>query len=147
MSSGDGTEGSDPADFDFVLVDGFNALGSRPDGWWRDRPAAMERLVGDLCALAARLGGETALEVCFDGRPHERVAAAGGTVVEVTFAGPGRNAADRMIAARARELGPGGHRVLVVTSDKRLLAAVKAAGASSTGSGGFVREHLRGAGG
>ncbi len=146
MSSGDSAESSDPADFDFVLVDGFNALGSRPDGWWRDRPAAMERLVGDLCALAARLGGETALEVCFDGRPHERVAAAGGGDVAVTFAGPGRNAADRMIAARARELGPG-HSVLVVTSDKRLLAAVKAAGASSTGSGGFVREHLRGAGG
>lgn len=27
-----------------VVVDGANVVGSRPDGWWRDRPAAARRL-------------------------------------------------------------------------------------------------------
>ena len=36
------------------LVDGMNVIGSRPDGWWRDRTAAMRRLTGELDALAGR---------------------------------------------------------------------------------------------
>jgi len=38
------------------LVDGMNVIGSRPDGWWRDRTAAMRRLTGDLDALARETG-------------------------------------------------------------------------------------------
>ena len=141
MASGDIPDGADPGAFDVVIVDGFNALGSRPDGWWRDRPAAMERLVGELAGLAGRLGPDVAVEVCFDGRPHERVVAAAGTGVTVSFAGPGANAADRMIAARVRELH-GERRALVVSSDKRLGAAVKAAGGETVGAGAFVRAEL-----
>ncbi len=37
-----------------VIVDAANVVGTRPDGWWRDRPAAARRLVGRLSALAAR---------------------------------------------------------------------------------------------
>jgi 8-oxo-dGTP diphosphatase len=36
-----------------VIVDGANVMGSRPDGWWRDRAGAMARLHGELVALAA----------------------------------------------------------------------------------------------
>ena len=32
------------------LVDGMNVIGSRPTGWWRDRPRAMRELVKDLNA-------------------------------------------------------------------------------------------------
>ena len=40
---------------DFTLiVDGANVMGSRADGWWRDRAGAMARLHGELAALAAR---------------------------------------------------------------------------------------------
>jgi hypothetical protein len=28
-----------------MIVDGANVVGSRPDGWWRDRPRAMITLV------------------------------------------------------------------------------------------------------
>ncbi|TVT38726.1 NUDIX domain-containing protein, partial [Amycolatopsis rhizosphaerae] len=38
-----------------LVVDGANVVGSRPDGWWRDRPAAAERL-RDRLALLARSG-------------------------------------------------------------------------------------------
>ena len=35
------------------LIDGMNLIGSRPDGWWRDRPAARRRLVVALGRFAA----------------------------------------------------------------------------------------------
>jgi hypothetical protein len=106
----------------------------------------MERLVGELAELAERLGPAVALEACFDGRPHERVLAAAGESVAVSFAGGGADAADRKIAARVRELlaGEATPRVLVVSSDKRLGAAVKAAGGETTGAGAFVRAELAG---
>ncbi|MFE0729530.1 NTP pyrophosphohydrolase [Streptomyces antibioticus] len=33
-----------------VIVDGANVVGSVPDGWWRDRPAAARRLRDHLAA-------------------------------------------------------------------------------------------------
>jgi hypothetical protein len=36
-----------------IVVDIANVMGSRPDGWWRDRPAAAVRLHTELTALAA----------------------------------------------------------------------------------------------
>jgi predicted RNA-binding protein with PIN domain len=123
-----------------LIVDGLNALGSRPDGWWRDRPAAMERLVRRLGEFADR--EEIEVEVVFDGRPHARVEDAGEDAgVSIGFASGGANAADREIAARVRaDADPAA--VVVVTSDRRLTAAVKAAGGRSVGAGGFVRRRL-----
>lgn len=37
-----------------MIVDGANVMGSRADGWWRDRAGAMTRLHEDLVRLAAR---------------------------------------------------------------------------------------------
>ncbi len=36
-----------------LIVDGANVMGSRADGWWRDRAGAMARLHGELAAVAA----------------------------------------------------------------------------------------------
>jgi hypothetical protein len=33
-----------------VIVDGANVVGSRPDGWWRDRAGAARKLAGKLSA-------------------------------------------------------------------------------------------------
>ncbi len=41
-----------------LIVDGANVIGSRPDGWWRDRGGAAMRLRDQLAALAARGIGE-----------------------------------------------------------------------------------------
>ena len=38
------------------VVDGGNVIGSRPTGWWRDRPGAMRELVEALDSLAERSG-------------------------------------------------------------------------------------------
>ncbi len=120
---------------ELLVVDGFNVLGSRPDGWWKDRPAAMRRLVERLNDLGAREG--TAILVVFDGKRHETVAAAAGDLVEVGFAPGGPNAADKVIAARVRE-HERPERTLVVSSDRRLQASVKAAGGRRIGAGEFL---------
>lgn len=99
------------------LVDGNNVMGSRPDGWWRDRAGAMQRLVTALDGLAAATGEEIA--VVFDGRDRDLEAAR----VEVTFAAH----ADDAIADRAR---PG---LTVVTSDRELAARARARGAEIVG--------------
>jgi predicted RNA-binding protein with PIN domain len=123
-----------------LIVDGLNVLGSRPDGWWRDRPAAMRRLVLRLNELATREG--TPVLVVFDGRPHKGVAAAAGPGVEVEFAPGGPDAADRVIAARVRS-HPDPAGLLVASSDRRLRNAVKAAGGRSIGAGELIRTRLR----
>jgi 8-oxo-dGTP diphosphatase len=37
-----------------IIVDGANVVGSRPDGWWRDRVGAAARLRAELVPLATR---------------------------------------------------------------------------------------------
>jgi predicted RNA-binding protein with PIN domain len=118
-----------------LIVDGMNVLGSRPDGWWRDRPAAMAGLARRLSALAADQDIE--IRVVFDGRPHRRVEAAADGI-ELGFAPGGPDAADRAILEVLRS-DPESSAIVVVTSDRRLRNAVKAAGASSVGASELLR--------
>jgi predicted RNA-binding protein with PIN domain len=115
------------------LVDGMNVVGSRPDGWWRDRAGAMRRLLGELETFAGETGDEVA--VVFDGRPFELEA---GGRVEVDFAPGGPNAADHAIAERV-EKDPDAASITVVTSDHELVERVRAAGADVVKSGAFRR--------
>ena len=119
------------------LVDGMNVIGSRPDGWWRDRPAAQRRLATELAAWAARDGEDVA--VVFDGRPHA-IDAPG---VEVAFASRrGRDAADDDIVARvAASATPAA--VRVVTSDRDLARRVGELGAQVVGPAA-LRERMAG---
>jgi predicted RNA-binding protein with PIN domain len=115
------------------LVDGMNVVGSRPDGWWRDRDGAMRRLVAELDAFAAATGEP--VTVVFDGRPRAIESAH----VDVRFAARrGPNAADDDIAALAAADGdPASLRV--VTSDAALADRVTAAGGTVVGAGAFRR--------
>ena len=111
------------------LVDGMNVIGSRPTGWWRDRPAAMRELVARLARFAARSGEH--VTVVFDGGPLTDAAPAGVTVVFASRRG--RDAADDDIAARA---APG---TTVVTSDRDLARRAGEAGAEVMTAGAFLR--------
>ena len=122
-----------------LIVDGMNVLGSRPDGWWRDRPAAMERLTRRLDGLSRREGVE--VTVVFDGREHARVSAAAGSI-EVAFAPGGRDAADGEIVRRIGA-DPDPASIVAITSDRRLRARVKAVGASSSPAGELLRRLRR----
>jgi predicted RNA-binding protein with PIN domain len=115
------------------LVDGMNVIGARPDGWWRDRRGAMRSLTELLDDFAEESADEVA--VVFDGRRFEIQPRA----IEVAFAaGPGPNAADRVIAERV-EADPDPGTITVVTSDHALAERVRAAGASVAGAGAFRR--------
>ncbi len=119
------------------LIDGNNLLGSKPDGWWRDRRAAVQRLVRTLVAHHGRTEG--ALTVVFDGPPDAEVAEvgrAGGITVE--FAPGRRNAADDVIARMVTE-DLDAATLTVVTSDRGLSERVQVAGAPVMGSGSFRR--------
>jgi predicted RNA-binding protein with PIN domain len=113
------------------LVDGLNVIGSRGDGWWRDRRGAMRRLTRALDAFARETGEP--VTVVFDGAPHDVPAER----VDVRFARRrGPDAADDDIAALAlADDDPGSLRV--VTSDATLAERVRAAGAEVVGAGGF----------
>jgi predicted RNA-binding protein with PIN domain len=115
------------------IVDGMNVIGSRPNGWWRDRPAAMRALVGRLERFAA--AEDVAVTVIFDGRP---VPVDAGRVQVVFASRSGQNAADDDIAALvAGSPKPGALRV--VTSDATLKGRVEAAGGEVEGAGAFLR--------
>jgi predicted RNA-binding protein with PIN domain len=116
------------------IVDGMNVIGSRPTGWWRDRPGAMRSLVERLEAFA-RGSGEP-VTVVLDGRPFDLE---GGEGVTVRFASRrGRGAADDDIAALVTD-DEDPAELSVVTSDTDLARRVRDAGAAVVGAGEFHR--------
>jgi predicted RNA-binding protein with PIN domain len=118
------------------VVDGMNLIGSRPDGWWRDRAGARRRLVAELAPL---VGPDTEVTVVFDGRPGPgEVDAATTAGVEALFAPGGPNAADRAIVDLVPSLADG-DTVTVVTSDGALADELRRAGVPVEGVGAFGR--------
>ncbi|MCM3923036.1 hypothetical protein ND748_15370 [Frankia sp. AiPs1] len=79
------------------MVDGANVIGSRADGWWRDRPGAARRLLADISAWIAGSDGHvgspgsaewpTGIVVVLEGAARAGVPAAV-VVVEPTPAKP-----------------------------------------------------------
>ena len=114
------------------LVDGMNVIGTRPDAWWKDRDAAMLRLVDMLERWAAAEGEDVV--VVFERAPSPPIRS---TVIEVTHAPkPKPDAADDEIVRRLRaESQPSA--VRVVTSDRWLAGRASAAGASVEGAETF----------
>ena len=107
------------------LIDGMNVIGTRPDAWWKDRHAAMIRLVDMLERFAAAAGED--VTVVFERPPSPPI---GSTVIEVAHAPrPRRDSADDEIVRRLRDDAEPGA-VRVVTSDLWLADRVRAAGAS-----------------
>jgi predicted RNA-binding protein with PIN domain len=103
----------------------MNVIGTRPDKWWRDRDAAMLRLVDQLERWAAAEGEDVV--VVFDRQPSPPIRS---TVIEVTHAPrPKRDAADDEIVRRLRA-DPNAHAVRVVTSDRVLSDLAYGAGAT-----------------
>lgn len=97
------------------LIDGNNVMGSRPDGWWRDRVGAKARLAAQIAALS-EAGGRSVILV-FDGRADPRIEDSAGPGIGLRFAPGGRpDAADDVLVDLA---GPGD---TVVTADRGLAA-------------------------
>jgi predicted RNA-binding protein with PIN domain len=101
------------------LVDGSNVVGSRPDGWWRDRPAAVTRLARHLTRYAEATGDHVTL--VFDGPP---LALTGCQGIEVRNA---PSADDELVELVRVDADPAS--LTVVTSDRALGDRVRRAGA------------------
>jgi predicted RNA-binding protein with PIN domain len=114
------------------IVDGMNVIGARPDAWWKDRDAAMLRLV-DLLERWAAASGEH-VTVVFERPPSPPIRS---TVIEVRHAPkPKPNAADDEIV-RLLKTDPEPTAVRVVTSDRWLADRAWAAGATVEGAQSF----------
>lgn len=121
-----------------VFVDGNNLMGSRPDGWWRDRAAAARRLAEQVGVLARASGG--VWTVVFDGAPSRRTAPPEADGVRVEYARrSGADAADDRIVELLAGL-PEGAEALVYTSDRRLRERAAALGARVEGAGALLRQ-------
>ncbi len=114
------------------LVDGMNVIGTRPDGWWRDRDAAMLRLVDLLERWAASENED--VTVVFERKPSPPIRS---TVIDIAHAPkPRANAADdEIIRLLLADEQPSA--VRVVTSDRWLSDRAWAAGASVEGADSF----------
>jgi hypothetical protein len=113
------------------VIDGMNVLGSRPDGWWRDRAAAVRRLVGQLGAWSAT--AEEPVLAVFDGRQPPDLENPPG--LEVVFVPAADDEIVRRVAA-----DPEPSSLVVVTSDQGLTARLGPFEVRVTGAGGFRRQ-------
>ena len=119
-----------------VLVDAANVVGSRPDGWWRDRAGATSRLLARLATLpGTALPGDdgakvpvTAVVAVVEGAARDVAAPPGVAVVRAAGSG------DDAIVAEAVRLTAPGSAVLVVTADRGLRARLPS-GVAVTGPG------------
>ena len=110
-----------------LIVDGANVVGSRPDGWWRDRAGAARRLQEQL--LDAVLPYDE-IVLILEGKARQGIPARqDGRLRTVHAPGSGDDAIVEAVMAEV-EIGDG-RDVTVATADRVLRDRVKAAGAKS----------------
>ena len=107
------------------IVDGMNVIGSRPDGWWRDRRGAMTALVERLERWAAAEGAD--VTVVFERPPSPPIESAVIEVAHAPEAAP-NSADDEIVRLVLADADPA--QIRVATSDRTLSERVQAAGAS-----------------
>ena len=120
------TEAKQPA----VFVDGNNVMGSRADGWWRNRAEAAERLVAEIAPLAR--SSEAVWTIVFDGPGPSGIVPSREGLAVVHTGHRRRDGADDRIVELVDAL-PDRSMALVYTSDAKLRARVHALGAQVAG--------------
>ncbi|WP_245981463.1 NUDIX domain-containing protein [Frondihabitans australicus] len=126
-----------------LVVDSANVVGSRPDGWWRDRAGATDRLTASLVRLAAdgvpaaALGETDAsidtwwpdITLVVEGQAKRAQEPAAGTRVRLL---PAETDGDSAIVRHVAEI-VGSARTVVVTADRALAERASALGATVVG--------------
>jgi hypothetical protein len=110
-----------------LVVDGANVVGSRPDGWWKDRPGAALRLHGQLAAADL---DDRQVVLVLEGAARTGVPEGRDATVETRHAP--RSGDDEIVAVCEEHAGDD---VTVVTADRGLRDRVSAVGASYVGPG------------
>lgn len=109
-----------------LLIDAANVIGSRPNGWWRDRPGAAKAFTERVRTAVAERRLEPPVTIVLEGQARAGAAESDAGGVDVVHAtGEG----DDTIAALAQS-----HRaVVVVTADRGLAERVRASDAEVVG--------------
>lgn len=110
-----------------LVIDAANVVGSRPDGWWRDRPGAARSLVDRVRAANVDGALPGPVVVVLEGQARRGAPAGTAGGVEVVHA-PGEGD-DAIVEAAAA----GGGGALVVTADRGLAERVRRGGARVVG--------------
>jgi hypothetical protein len=109
-----------------VIVDGANVVGSVPDGWWRDRRGAAERLRDRLASDGVPgLAGPVEIVLVVEGAARGVESAPGVRVESASGSGD-----DHIVDVVAQTAG---RSVLVVTADRELRQRVTELGAEVAG--------------
>ncbi len=103
----------------------MNVVGSRPTGWWRDRPAALHELLNRIQRWAATAGHDVV--VVLDVAPPDLGEGDHGGVSVVHARRAGSNAADDRIVELVGE-DPEPSTLRVVSSDRQLRRRVRELG-------------------
>jgi hypothetical protein len=110
-----------------LLVDAANVVGSRPTGWWKDRPGAAKKLVDQIRSAAAAQRLPAPIVVVIEGQARAGVdegVADGVRVVHASGSGD-----DTLVALTADSPEP----VSVVSADRGLRGRVQSLGADVVG--------------
>ncbi|MEV6774018.1 hypothetical protein AB0N05_35835 [Nocardia sp. NPDC051030] len=118
-----------------IVVDAANVVGSRPNGWWRDRPGAARRLLTQLSAANPIPEHPTEVLVVLEGAAKAAITDPGASEFEplhvVMAPGSGDDEIVRVVAeARAAQSN---RPITVVTADRGLRDRVEPLGATTVG--------------
>ncbi|MFD0364056.1 hypothetical protein ACFQZZ_21635 [Nocardia sp. GCM10030253] len=123
------------AGIQLIVVDAANVVGSRPDGWWRDRMGAARRLLAQLTASKVHLEGPAEVVVVLEGAAKAAVAGAADPKFEglrlVLADGSGDDAIVDVVAGAVEQ--DSSRSITVVTADRGLRDRVEALGADTVG--------------
>ena len=117
-----------------IVVDGNNVIGAVADGWWRDRPAAVRRLLGRLRCYQQHSGATVILVLDV---PQPDLPSGLHDGVEICYPGRrGRDAADERIIELLDERDLAN--VEVITSDRTLRAEASNRNVTTVGARTFL---------
>jgi rRNA-processing protein FCF1 len=101
-----------------LLIDAANVVGSRPTGWWRDRPGAARQLVERVRAAARASRIPRPVVIVLEGRARDGMEEGRVDEVEVVHApGEGDEAIAQLALAASQP-------VILVSADRKLRARV-----------------------
>jgi predicted ribonuclease YlaK len=114
-----------------LVIDAANVIGSRPTGWWKDRPGAARTFVDAVRAavVAGRLDGPVV--IVLEGKA--RAGASSGTADGVTVVHAEGSGDDALVDVVRDVPAEDGDAVVLVTADRELRRRAEALGAEVVG--------------
>ncbi len=116
-----------------LVVDAANVIGSRPDGWWKDRAGAARRLLTNLATYQQGPGADTDIAVILEGAARPAAdAITPDHPLQVVLAPHSGDDTIVDVVAEATTQNPT-REITVITADRGLRARVEPLGAQTTG--------------